>query len=391
MRINLRNSKAPKIKEKLKTRNNVMNKNDDDSLKLRLHPQIWQKMNWKQVDSFEFANEVDDSMFLGLEEISGEELAQITKKLKLSETVENNSKSLSQDISHHNTAVVDTNTSVDSLKQKLSNIKVNKKSVKVTETKKKKKLETLIEYKSLSSQQRIWGNKEILLNEVLAESLLKLGYETPIPIQEKAIPIIFQSMNDVVGIAETGSGKTFAYSLPILNTLLLDWNIYCKSSLPMALIIAPTRELVMQISTVIATITKEFNDFNCRINVVSIIGGMSEQKQKRLLNNTHKKPVHIIVATPGRLNEIIQSDDIEIFNDMSRYRYLVIDEVDRIMEEGHFPELNALFHRIRKHETICDNGEDVYEVLERERLGTFEDENDAHVIDELPIDDLFNH
>ena len=74
MRINLRNSKAPKIKEKLKTRNNVMNKNDDDSLKLRLHPQIWQKMNWKQVDSFEFANEVDDSMFLGLEEISGEEL-----------------------------------------------------------------------------------------------------------------------------------------------------------------------------------------------------------------------------------------------------------------------------------------------------------------------------
>jgi hypothetical protein len=61
------------------------------------------------------------------------------------------------------------------------------------------------------------------------------------------------------------------------------------------------------------------------------------------------------------------------------------------MEEGHFPELNALFHRIRKHETICDNGEDVYEVLERERLGTFEDENDAHVIDELPIDDLFNH
>jgi hypothetical protein len=60
------------------------------------------------------------------------------------------------------------------------------------------------------------------------------------------------------------------------------------------------------------------------------------------------------------------------------------------MEEGHFPELNALFHRIRKHETICDNGEDVYEVLERERLGTVEDENDAHVIDELPIDSFEN-
>lgn len=146
----------------------------------------------------------------------------------------------------------------------------------------------------------------------------------------------------------------------------------------MALIVAPTRELAMQISSVLETITKTIaGSRNCRISVVSIVGGLSEQKQRRQLMEVHKRPIHVIVATPGRLCELMQDDEITVFQDMSRIRYLVVDEVDRIMEEGHFSELSRIFSRIRDHENIVSSGKTPEEVARQLRIGTlYEDDDD---------------
>lgn len=165
----------------------------------------------------------------------------------------------------------------------------------------------------------------------------------------------------------------------------------------MALIIAPTRELVMQIVTVIKEISSTCTEY-CRIEVVTIIGGMSEQKQKRLLSYTLKRPVHIIVATPGRLHEMIFENDIEltIFHDMARLRYLVVDEVDRIMEEGHFNELHRIFSRIREHEQFCDEGKiPIVESINRQLGITVDDMNNNDEkpdenVDEIEGDDEWN-
>lgn len=96
----------------------------------------------------------------------------------------------------------------------------------------------------------------------------------------------------------------------------------------------------MQISSVIKDITKALQQQYSflRINSVNVVGGLSEEKQRRLLS-TSKHPLHIVIATPGRLNEIFQDTFIEAFEDLSQIKYLVIDEADRMMEEGHFSEV----------------------------------------------------
>lgn len=76
------------------------------------------------------------------------------------------------------------------------------------------------------------------------------------------------------------------------------------------------------------------------LQIVNVVGGLSEHKQRRLLTS---KAVHIVVATPGRICEILQEEDLDAFADMSRLRFLVVDEADRIMEEGHFSEVMLLF------------------------------------------------
>ena len=168
--------------------------------------------------------------------------------------------------------------------------------------------------------------------------------------------------------------------------------------IPHALIIAPTRELALQISTVFREVcavvaqlcdqqsdpasadanssnatedvtTGKFNKLSkkarkaeqkraaaasggnpsgqkrarVRIEVVSIVGGMSEQKQRRQLAG-RGKPVHVVVATPGRLCEMFEDPDNVSFQDMSKLRFLVVDEADRIMEDGHYPEVQYLVH-----------------------------------------------
>ena len=113
-----------------------------------------------------------------------------------------------------------------------------------------------------------------------------------------------------------------------------------------------------------------------KIKSVTVVGGMSEEKQRRLLS-TSKQALHIVIATPGRLAEILTDDYVEAFQDMSQIKFLVIDEADRIMEEGHFAELHRVFSRIRDHEQIVAKGQKVADVLRRRREGVPAEEADA--------------
>ncbi len=110
------------------------------------------------------------------------------------------------------------------------------------------------------------------------------------------------------------------------------------------MIISPTRELAMQISSVLKDISTKIklSHPTVKIESVTVVGGMSEDKQRRLLTTSDKKSLHIIIATPGRLCEILEDDSIPAFSDLSTLRFLVVDEADRIMEEGHYAEVSIL-------------------------------------------------
>jgi hypothetical protein len=132
----------------------------------------------------------------------------------------------------------------------------------------------------------------------------------------------------------------------------------------------------MQISSVLTDVCKAFRDSDRRIEVVNIVGGMSEHKQRRQLDDTkgRGRQAHIMVATPGRLCELMtNNEEVAAFSDLSGVRYLVVDEADRMVEDGHFPELSRIFSRIRDHETLVQRGVDPVEAAAAARRGVDED------------------
>jgi len=239
------------------------------------------------------------------------------------------------------------------------------------------------------TQEKMWGI--IPLCAILVDSLLEIGFSVPTPIQAAAVPVICTGKTDVVGAAETGSGKTLAFCLPMVNSLLQNWDAFeqarrgGETNCPFALIIVPTRELALQINSVVKQICTSFRKV-FRIEIVSIVGGMSEHKQRRQLDG---RPVHIVIATPGRLCDLMQDETILAFKNMANLRFLIVDEADRIVEEGHFPELHRVFSRIVDHETKDS------ELLEKAGSGSDAVDNHDNILfndnDELSrhnIDDL---
>jgi ATP-dependent RNA helicase DDX24/MAK5 len=236
-------------------------------------------------------------------------------------------------------------------------------------------IDKVIEEVSVEEGDVLWG--DIKLHVILQKSLVSLGFITPTPIQTAAIPKIITGRTDIVGAAETGSGKTLAFALPVIDSLLRNWEITRNQTCPYALIIAPTRELALQISKVVKDVCAPFRNLR-RIEVVSVVGGMAEQKQRRQLSGLAGNTVDILIATPGRLCELIQDESIVAFTDMSRMKFLIVDEADRIVEEGHFPELHRVFSRVRDHEKIAEKGECPKEVALKAKQGVYEmgDEED---------------
>ena len=154
------------------------------------------------------------------------------------------------------------------------------------------------------------------LNENLAKAVNDLGFTTPTPIQEKAIPILLAGTTDFVGLAQTGTGKTAAFGLPLLQ-LTNPSHKY-----PQALIVCPTRELCLQICNDI----QDYKKYSNNIIAEPVYGGASIVMQIRAL----KKGVHIVVATPGRLIDMIERKAI----DLEKVKYVVLDEADEMLNMG---------------------------------------------------------
>lgn len=154
------------------------------------------------------------------------------------------------------------------------------------------------------------------LNELLVQAITELGFETPTPVQEKAIPVLLSGTTDFIGLAQTGTGKTAAFGLPLLQL------IEPSDRHVQALIVCPTRELCLQITNDLETYKK----FCRNIYTEAVYGGASIMMQIRNL----KKGVHIVVATPGRLIDLIERKAI----DLQKVKYVVLDEADEMLNMG---------------------------------------------------------
>ena len=158
--------------------------------------------------------------------------------------------------------------------------------------------------------------EELGLQENLLKSIEELGFTQPTPIQEKAIPVLLSGTKDLIGLAQTGTGKTAAFGLPLLQ--LID----AKQKNPQALIICPTRELCLQIEKELEAFKKHVSG----IHIVAVYGGSSISMQIRDI----RRGVQIIVATPGRLIDLIERKAINL----EEIKYVVLDEADEMLNMG---------------------------------------------------------
>jgi ATP-dependent RNA helicase DeaD len=164
------------------------------------------------------------------------------------------------------------------------------------------------------------------LSKDILKNLKEVGFEKPSPIQEKSIPLLLQK-KDIVGVAQTGSGKTAAFVLPILQNLKHDKTIE-------ALVLVPTRELCTQV-------VKAFKSLSGgRLRVLSIVGGEPYRKQLQGLRGDDQ----IVVATPGRLLDLLTSYDLERF----KPKTLVLDEADEMMDMGFLEPIRKILGAIPK-------------------------------------------
>lgn len=172
--------------------------------------------------------------------------------------------------------------------------------------------------------------KDLGLNPEIMESLDDLGFTEPSPIQEKAIPFLLQSKKDLTALAQTGTGKTAAYSLPILN------QIKAGERDLQAIILCPTRELCLQIFQDI----KKFSKHSKGIEVTAVYGGERIDLQIRIL----KKGVNIVVGTPGRVHDLIRRNVLKL----QSIKWLVLDEADEMLDMGFKEDLDIILKETPK-------------------------------------------
>jgi len=163
------------------------------------------------------------------------------------------------------------------------------------------------------------------LSSVLSRAVADLGYESPTPIQEKSIPVVLMG-RDILGSAQTGTGKTASFTLPMIDILASG---RAKARLPRSLILAPTRELAAQVAD-------SFEKFsvNNKLSMALLIGGVSFADQNAALS----KGVDVLIATPGRLLDHFERGKV-LLNDV---KILVIDEADRMLDMGFIPDVEKI-------------------------------------------------
>ncbi len=176
--------------------------------------------------------------------------------------------------------------------------------------------------------------EELKIIEPILKALKKENYTEPTSIQEKAIPLILNKM-DVLGSAQTGTGKTAAFAIPILQHLFLDHHRKSKPQKIKSLIITPTRELAIQIAESFTT----YGQFTGIKNTV-VFGGVKQGPQTRALH----KGVDVLVATPGRLLDLINQGFIKL----NCVEYFVLDEADRMLDMGFINDIRKIITKLPK-------------------------------------------
>ena len=166
--------------------------------------------------------------------------------------------------------------------------------------------------------------EQLGLNEPILKAIKDMGFETPSEIQQKAIPTLLANGADMVALAQTGTGKTAAFGFPLLQLIDTD------SCVTQGLILSPTRELCLQIASELRNYAK----YLPKVNVVAVYGGASIEEQARSL----KKGAQIIVATPGRMQDMIRRN----FVDISHINYCVLDEADEMLNMGFYEDITAI-------------------------------------------------
>lgn len=161
-----------------------------------------------------------------------------------------------------------------------------------------------------------------------------MGISTPTPIQAQAIPLLLEAKQDLIGLAQTGTGKTAAFSLPLLERI--DEN----SSKVQAVILSPTRELGQQIAAQI----EAFSKHQKKVNTLAVYGGTSIMNQIREL----KKPVHVVIATPGRLLDLIRRRAISLRS----VEYLVLDEADEMLNMGFKEDIDEILKGVERENCV---------------------------------------
>ncbi|MDE5573315.1 MAG: DEAD/DEAH box helicase, partial [Muribaculaceae bacterium] len=170
--------------------------------------------------------------------------------------------------------------------------------------------------------------EELGVDRQLLDAIKDMGFENPMPVQEQVIPHLLNSDNDVVALAQTGTGKTAAFGLPVLQRIDADNNT------PQALILSPTRELCLQIAGDLA----DFSKYMPQIRIIPVYGGSSIESQIRSL----REGAQIIVATPGRLIDLINRGVVKLKN----VHTVILDEADEMLNMGFLDSLNAILEHV---------------------------------------------
>lgn len=168
----------------------------------------------------------------------------------------------------------------------------------------------------------------------IRKAIEEMGYENPMPVQEEVIPYLLAETTDVIALAQTGTGKTAAFGLPVLQ------KINTKENVPQALILCPTRELCLQIAGDLSDYSKYIDN----LRVLPVYGGSSIESQIKSL----KRGVQIIVATPGRLIDLINRKTVNLEN----VRYVVLDEADEMLNMGFTESIDEILSKVPETRTM---------------------------------------
>ena len=228
--------------------------------------------------------------------------------------------------------------------------KIQKKAIEKIEEESDEEIMDNIESTENLSSDNNWSKFQ--LNDKLSSNLSKI-FPNPTNIQEKTL-IYTNAKVDLIIQARTGEGKTLCYAIPVLNYI---FNFYDrapdmnKKISPVAIILVPTHELGVQVKNHIEMVIEQKNNknkeekkkFYYNIKIANVLGGFAKVKQLKILNKYNPE---IIIATPGRLWEIIDNDESPILENLKYLKFLIIDEADRMTQTGHFKELKSIIEHI---------------------------------------------